>query len=373
MSTEDLQTAQAFEAYQARRHFGNLDGVRALAILAVLWHHSPLMPLLSDRFLIASRGFVGVDLFFVLSGFLITTLLLREERAKGRFSLRGFYWRRALRILPVYLLVVGFAVGYFGVLQGNYDLLGLLPYYLFFMANFLPEHVPLLDPTWSLAVEEQFYLLWPAALLVLPRRWVLPVLGALIALNVAGAMGLLAPLGLAAFALGDLWIALPNATYAPILMGAALALVLDRRAGFAALWRLTGARGAALVWAGVMVLALFVLPRDLLGWPNLLLHLSMTLFLSALVQREKTALTPLLRSAPLMRVGQVSYGLYLYHLIGLHIAVTGLSALGMLHPWLVLGVYTAVSMAMAEFSFRFYEARFLALRYRRAQPASPQV
>ncbi len=99
-----------YDAYLRRRHFGSLDGLRALCIGAVLWHHSPLMDPASPVQLL-TRGFTGVDMFFVLSGFLITTLLLREEQATGRISLSAFYWRRALRILPGYLLLAGQLTG----------------------------------------------------------------------------------------------------------------------------------------------------------------------------------------------------------------------------------------------------------------------
>lgn len=91
--------------YLSQRHFGSLDGLRCLCIIAVLWHHAPVTEVVQQPLLLR-RGFVGVDFFFVLSGFLITTLLLREESSTGRISLRGFYFRRALRILPVYFLLV---------------------------------------------------------------------------------------------------------------------------------------------------------------------------------------------------------------------------------------------------------------------------
>src|SRR5215831_19037330 len=89
----------ARKSYLQTRTFGSLDGLRALAILGVIWHHSasalPGWP-------ITARGFLGVDLFFVISGFLIVTLLLRERRRTATISLRKFYVRRFLRIFPPY-------------------------------------------------------------------------------------------------------------------------------------------------------------------------------------------------------------------------------------------------------------------------------
>lgn len=173
----------AFKAYRDTTRFGSLDGLRFLCILAVLWHHSPLTPIYLDQLQLAGRGFAGVDFFFVLSGFLITTLLLREEAEKGGFSLRGFYWRRILRIVPVYFLVVTLVAVYFIGWKGQGQWSELLPYYYLFLSNFLVGDIPLLDPTWSLAVEEQYYLIWPLTLLILPRRWVAPVLIAGIAVK----------------------------------------------------------------------------------------------------------------------------------------------------------------------------------------------
>ncbi len=181
---------RAYLTYLGRRYFGSLDGLRCLCILAVIWHHSPLMDPASPVQLLA-RGFVGVDMFFVLSGFLITTLLLREERDSGTISLSAFYWRRALRILPAYLLLLSAMSLYWIGVKGQHDLLPLVPYYLLFLANFLLAQIPLMSVTWSLSVEEQFYLLWPLTMLLLPllawRR--IALLVALIVVLLAFALG----------------------------------------------------------------------------------------------------------------------------------------------------------------------------------------
>ncbi|QIZ82438.1 acyltransferase [Thalassovita gelatinovora] len=358
----------AFQAYRATTRFGSLDGLRGLCIGAVLWHHSPLTPIYLDHLQLAGRGFAGVDFFFVLSGFLITTLLLREEVAKGGFSLRGFYRRRLLRIVPVYFLVVTLVAAYFIGWKGQGQWLDMLPYYYLFLSNFLVGDIPLLDPTWSLAVEEQYYLIWPLTLLVLPRRWIVPVLTVGITLNVVGGAGLLQRVGIAAFDIGPLHIALPTATYAPILIGSLLALTLHASRGFTMLHRLCGGRFAALLWMLVVLFALQFLPFDLNGWPNLVLHLTMALALASLVVREDNGLHSVLNWFPLRRVGQVSYGIYLYHLIALHFATVGLTAFGVANGWIVLVFYVALSSLIAELSFRFFEAQFLALQRPQKKP-----
>src|SRR4051812_43977390 len=92
----------AHQTFLGTRSFGSLDGVRGLCILAVLWHHSGP----ASGIPLSQRGFLGVDMFFVLSGFLIVTLLLRERDRTGRISLRKFYARRTLRIFPIYYLLI---------------------------------------------------------------------------------------------------------------------------------------------------------------------------------------------------------------------------------------------------------------------------
>ena len=309
--------------YLETRHFGNLDGLRFICITAVIWHHAPGKGHLTDISILFARGHTGVDFFFVLSGFLITTLLLREETAKGRFSLRGFYWRRFLRIIPVYYLVVSFAAVYAIIVKGYTDQLEILPYYYLFLSNFLRgEDIGFLSVTWSLAVEEQYYLLWPALLLLVPRRWIVTVLLVLIA------------------------------------------ILLHRRAGFVALRAVTAFPGAPWVWFAALLAALGGFPGALEGLPNLMVHSLMCLMLTSLVIREDTAMSPLLKLAPITRIGQISYGIYLYHLFALSFVVKVLEVSGLYSGGLVLILYFPLSILIAEISFRTFEAWFMRLRHK---------
>ncbi len=352
-------SAEAFAAYRATQRFSCLDGLRFVFIMAVLWHHAPVHTALADPALIWGRGFLGVDFFFVLSGFLITTLLLREETRKGRFSLRGFYWRRLLRIVPVYFFVVTLVATYYIWVKGETQHAALLPFYYLFLSNFLVSDIPLLSPTWSLAVEEQYYLLWPLLLLLVPRRWILPVLGVLIAVNVAGILGVFAPLGLVPVEMGMLRLALPNATYAPILIGSAVALVLHDRRGFARAWPALGARAAPPLAFAVLVAIIALAPPDLRGWPNLVIHLAMAACLVTLVIRDRNVMTPLLALRPLARIGEISYGLYLYHLIALAIVMKVLPDLS---PTAVFAAYSLLAIMIAELSDRTLERFFRRFR-----------
>lgn len=142
-------------------HIPELDGLRGLAALLVFFHHacftsvaSPRSPVLQAVRSAAVFGNSGVDLFFVLSGFLITTILLGDRR-KQRFY-APFYWKRVLRIVPVYVAVLLYIV--FFRPHNNVAVLCAA----FFVANFsIFLHIAPVSPFWSLAIEEQFYLVWP--------------------------------------------------------------------------------------------------------------------------------------------------------------------------------------------------------------------
>lgn len=357
-------SAEAFAAYQGTARFSCLDGLRFLCILAVLWHHAPAHTSLADPTTLLGRfwgrGFLGVDFFFVLSGFLITTLLLREEARTGQFALWGFYWRRILRIIPVYFSVVTLVAVYYIGIRGEIQYFNLLPFYYLFLSNFLVDHIPLLTPTWSLAVEEQYYLIWPLLLLVLPRAWVLPTLTALIAVNVAGILGAFAPLGGVPVEVGALRIALPNATYAPILMGSAVALVLHKQRGFTWAWYLLGGRFAPPLAFALLFTLVALAPSDLRGWPNLFIHVGMSACLTALVIRDRNILLPVLSLRPIARIGEISYGLYLYHLIALALVMKVAPGLP---PVAIFLIYSVLASVMAEASFRTLERVFLKYRH----------
>ncbi|QJF50346.1 acyltransferase family protein [Roseobacter ponti] len=360
----------AHAIYRNTRHFSSLNGLRFLCIFAVLWHHAPVWAQMADAPQLLRRGFLGVDFFFVLSGFLITTLLLREEDQNGRFSLRGFYWRRFLRIVPVYFLVVTLIAVFFIGVKGRTGYLELLPFYYLFLSNFLASDIPMLAPTWSLSVEEQYYLVWPLLLLLTPRRFILPVLAGLIVLNVVAVTGGLRVIGIRPIKIDPLVIRMFTATYAPILIGSGLAVILHNKAGFDALARVFGSRFAAPVAFLLLPVLIHFLPADLTGWPNLVLHFYMAACLTSIVIREDHLLRPFFVFRPVARVGEISYGIYLYHLIALHITVSYLSAGIRLDGWLIFVTYSLVAILISELSFRYYETPFLNLRHKKSRSQS---
>jgi peptidoglycan/LPS O-acetylase OafA/YrhL len=355
---------EGFPAWRARSHFAGLDGLRFFAILGVLFVHSPLVDMWAPHFRFFGRGFLGVDFFFVISGFLITTLLLREEDRKGRISLRGFYWRRALRILPLFLLLVTAVGGYYALIKRSPGMAELWPFYYLFLSNFLVDHIPTLAPTWSLSVEEQYYLLWPLVLMIAPRRWLLwGILGFIVVYQGA----ILTGFAYKVWEVGPLHLRFLKMTYSAILIGAGLALMLHRRESFGRLWTIIGWRWAPVFWGGLVLLEFATFPLIVEGLPQLVIHLTMAAFIGSVVIREDGPLMPLLRFRPLVRIGMVSYGIYLLHLLADHVvrALMGRLFGGIEdHMALYIPLYWGLAWAMAEVSFRLYESRFLALRHK---------
>jgi peptidoglycan/LPS O-acetylase OafA/YrhL len=151
----EARAAAAHERLRTTKHFRTLDGIRPIAILLVIASHMP------EPWWQGLNGYAGVTLFFGLSGFLITTLCLREERQAGRVSIRAFAVRRAFRIFPLYYVVLAayaVLIG-IGVLDGAALWHANLPKFLTYMNELAAEgHY---RHTRSLGVEEKFYLLWP--------------------------------------------------------------------------------------------------------------------------------------------------------------------------------------------------------------------
>jgi peptidoglycan/LPS O-acetylase OafA/YrhL len=326
MALPDQQTA----ARPLVRHQPGLDGLRGLAVLAVIGYHAgvPFLP---------RGGAIGVTLFFVLSGYLITTLLLREIAVSSRVRLANFYARRALRLFPALLLVVAVVVAYalwFAPAGRGDRHLTAVPYVLLYVGNWYRafqgfDSLGPLDHTWSLSVEEQFYLLWPPVIVAVlltarvRRRW----RGRLLAVALAGSV---LPL-LVRFLLWDGPAASGARVYNgtdtavdPLMMGCALALCLDLAAGPGAA-RLRRVLRLAFGPAVVLLVAdaVFRLGGHTQGAVTFDLLWGPTVFglASAVVVGHAVLRSPaVLRWRPLQAVGLISYGLYLWHYPALRIA-----------------------------------------------------
>jgi peptidoglycan/LPS O-acetylase OafA/YrhL len=154
-----------FPKFDAARYFPSLDGMRAFCVLLVMFNH---VHAVVPKWIV---GWLGVDVFFVLSGFLITTLLIREKARSGRISLKAFYTRRFFRIVPVYLFTV---LLYAVAVRVTHDVVkteqfnAALPWLLTFMQEFRPNTTGnILGHAWTLGIEEKFYVFWPLLLITL--------------------------------------------------------------------------------------------------------------------------------------------------------------------------------------------------------------
>lgn len=359
------------DAYLARRHFAGLDGVRAVAILAVIWHHAPHPKDLP----IFARGFLGVDLFFVLSGFLIATLLIREKAARGGVSLGNFWMRRALRLVPAYyLMLFSVLAAYLIAKPGAPETAAIVsgfPFYALYLSNWIEPGAPNLGPTWSLATEEQFYLVWPliesfATPIVAASVWVAALL-----VNQLVNFGVLDGAIAASFGVGPgEHPEILHTTFTPILLGVGLAHLLNSARGFAAARSVAGFAHAPAVYA-LALLALVNVPiANISGAPRLVFHLAATLFVASVVLRPASRVVRALDWRPVAFIGMVSYGMYLYHMFALHAARGVAAKLGLPTFPAVFILGAALTIAVSAASYYFIEKRFLDMRGRfRGAPA----
>src|SRR4029077_2234090 len=308
-----------FQEFQGRRHFGSLDGLRCLSILAVIWHHTGGRAF-PDSVLL-QHGPYGVSLFFVISGFLITTLLLREKRRTADIGMKNFIVRRTLRIFPLYYTVLlAYTVLVLALEHSSPEgqgFLSNLKYYATYTSNWF---VPLTDGrgifyfAWSLATEEQFYLVWPWV-----EKFLRPVLAV--------------PLVTFVIAASIYWDVL---AFAAVGMGVLLAHLLDSPRGYALAWPFLRLRWAA----PALMLALVCV----VAWPSaggVMPLAAMTLLVGAAVIREDHWLRPLFAHRLAASIGQVSYGMYLMHMLYYNVVKKTLQTLageGAVHWALVFGL-----------------------------------
>ena len=275
----------------------------------------------------------------------------------------GFYLRRSLRIFPVYygllaVLAVAFTIKPGG--KNGAPFFHDLPYLLTYTTNWIPA-ASLMGIAWSLAVEEQFYLVWPPIEKWL-ARWAWAILLAFLAVNQAA--NFLLASGVLARWFGPEntpWMA--EVTFTPICLGVALAHVLHSPRGFRIL-RVGSRRRAPVAVLAAFYVDCWAAPPHIAGWPRLSMQVLMAILLASCVVRERHWLSPVLDTAVMRRIGVVSYGIYLYHLLGMHAAnmVLGRSHVAFPHDRFWLTFF--ITWGMAEVSYRFYETPFLKLKER---------
>jgi len=343
-----------------------LDGIRAIAVLAVLFYHSGM--------LFVPGGFLGVDVFFVLSGFLISSLLLQEIERSGAVSFGQFYLRRARRLLPALfatlalsaVLVLLFA--HDAAAQFRHDAVASMFYvtnwwYIFQDLSYFEAmgRPPMLQHLWSLAVEEQFYLLWPLALVFLYRWRGRPGVGR-IALMVSLGSTLLMAIGSFVWNLpadGDasrLYFGTDTHCMG-LLLGAALATVwrpgaLPKRIAVPARGVLWTVAVAALAW---LFWIMHTVGQDS-AWlyrGGFFVVSALTAVIIALACHPAIGFGRLLAVQPMRYIGERSYGLYLYHWPIFVITRPGIDLPFEGAPAWILRM--GLTFAVAELSYRYLE------------------
>jgi len=231
-----------------------------------------------------------------------------------------------------------------------------LPYLATYSSNWIHSGTFLVI-AWSLAAEEQFYLVWPLLLRTLGggAYW---LAGAVIALGLGATAGALDPLLADLFGPGFRGLEMVQATFDPLLFGVLAAALLHTPCGFERARRLLGGRGAAPLSLALVILCANTPTPEPLGWPRPLVQLALTLLVIACVVREDNGLSRLLRWRPLVRLGVVSYGVYLLHMFALQATRGLLEGAPRLEGDLFL-LTLAASWVLAEVSFRFWESPFL--------------
>ncbi len=341
-----------------------LDGIRGLSILVVMAFNAHLS--------FVRGGYIGVGLFFTLSGFLITSLLVQEYQQTAKISLKNFYFRRALRLLPALFALMLFVSVYAAILQPREKAIttwkGVI-YALFYIANWVQvgyhdSGIGALSHAWSLSVEEQFYILFPIFLLLLLRReikrkWLAAIFLTLISASIAWSV----------------WLWQAGAHYLRLYLGS------DTRASEL----LIGCLAALLMhWGAVPKTNGF---RNLLGWSSLLSVAAIfyaiiklpvysgflytggfalialgTAILIVKVLHFPSPLTRIFEFPPLVWIGKVSYGLYLWH-FPIFGAAKQLFE-GRINPLLYEALRFGSVFVVAAISFYLLEKPFLKLKQR---------
>jgi peptidoglycan/LPS O-acetylase OafA/YrhL len=337
------------------RYRPDIDGLRAIAVLSVIFFHA--------HFPGFGGGFVGVDVFFVISGFLITSFLVKQYEKTGRISFIDFYAKRIRRLFPaIFLLVTVVTLFWFLFLMGVQEETNLLVksirYSVFGMANIFfqintggyfdgfSDEMPLLH-FWSLGVEEQFYLIWPILVLMTLRRSVKTLVITLLSvcfLSFSLTQFLMLK-GLHNWA----FYSMPARAW-ELCVGALLVFLLPKLPNTSKLL------GQILAILGISLIGIAVVLTDEKNFPGLssLLPVLGAAFVIASGEfAHKTKIHSLLSTKFLVRIGVLSYGMYLWHWP--MFAMFKVSSMGDIPPLFIRILAVAVSIMCAELSLKFVE------------------
>ncbi|MFT3980397.1 MAG: acyltransferase [Ferruginibacter sp.] len=363
-------------------YFDNLDGLRFFCFLAVFLFHSFHTDLASVKatwlytffkFTLFGNGFLGVNFFFVLSGFLITYLLIKEKTRNGFIHIGNFWVRRILRIWPLYFACVFYGFFIFPytkiIAGGTPSETANIWYYLGFISNFdyihkgLPDS-PGLGVLWSVAIEEQFYFVWPIILSLFPvKRFWIPLVTILIGSLVFRAMYDVPKLHemhtlscIGDMALGGLgaWLILERSRFAHTIKTIPKAFIIFMYLAFAFVFLFRDE---------------YMLSTYLMRVFERLIISSIMLFIILEQCYADHSFYKMSRFKTISKLGLVTYGLYCLHFIIISLVVGVSKKLGTnTQAWQVVFLEPAVSLIItiivAKISFRYFETPFLKLKER---------
>jgi peptidoglycan/LPS O-acetylase OafA/YrhL len=354
------------------KHVLALDGLRGLAVLMVVVFHVfqvepiPTQSLARVFYLMTRLGQTGVDLFFVLSGFLITGILF-DAKGSDRYFV-NFYGRRTVRIFPLYYGVLVVSLVILPICFGVH-LKSVAPIWLWTYTANLPIAFGADGGSfgyfWTLAIEEQFYLIWPAVVFLAGRKLLMRICLGCIAMAVLARM-VAESVGVSSFSF-------TLCRMDSLTLGAFLALMIRRP---------EGARGLGKVAMGVILATVVVMAPCYAiksgggdAWVQVVKYTVTAAFYGALLilaitVSERSRLGRVFAFGPLRGVGRLSYGMYIYHSFAIHIAAAALSSarlatLGIAPTaalWLRFGLVIALSIAVSWLSWHLFERPFLVLK-----------
>lgn len=364
---------------QERFYFPELDAIRFFLFWGVwgyhalpreesvyIEHHVPAVfaSLITS---LLKAGMASLDVFFILSAFLITELLLREKELRGVPDLKAFYVRRLLRIWPLYFFMIALA-GFVSLFDRTQPLgWAYALAFLLFAGNWIMvfrgfPHAEIIGPLWSVSFEEQFYLLWPLVVRRASKQTLMQIAAGLLVLASLARLILLLkhtggePIWYNSFARLD-----------SIACGILLAAILHGRATFRvgltarllllmagiSAWLIVGLRCGLLDPVPTLLGGMFGYPLMSLG--------GVAIFLSVLGAAQDGF--PFLKYSWLVYFGKISYGLYAYHFLGLQLAHHVLTRYHHAHSWTLSWLLAlAITVSLAMVSFRWLESPFLRLK-----------
>jgi peptidoglycan/LPS O-acetylase OafA/YrhL len=293
------------------RYIKGFDTLRGVSIIFVLLTHLGLLEMLPENEFLRERvwllmsGRTGVQIFFTLSGFLITRILLHELNEFGNINFALFYKRRFLRLLPpliVFYIAVAILMRFHLIQTTSYGFL----FSFFYLYNFVPlkYYTGEMGHTWSLAVEEQYYLIWPLVISFVNKKMA-SLLIFLVLMACIAAVYLYPEWSITKLFRADLWF-IP--AVAPIMAGSFFAWLIHNQEDF---YRRYFTRKNATIWAGVVIF-LYPLYSPLLELTFVFQSVGVSIILIWVLFNQESKFTSILNNRLLSYIGTISYGIYVY-------------------------------------------------------------